>query len=82
MTDKIETSNRKIIVDEYDENYETNSDIDNFNNDFDEIEEYEYTQDTIIIIQNTLINYVTDNSLPLCEFLTFNLVEKFLNSIN
>ena len=82
MSDKIETTNRKIIVDDYDENYETNSDIENNNNEFDEIEEYEYTQDTINIIQNTLIDYVTNNSLPLCEFLTINSVEKFLTTLN
>jgi hypothetical protein len=68
-----------IFSDEYLNNSDSESNIEDSINSFDEIEEYEYTQDTINIIHSSLINYVSDNSLTLCEYLDIIDIENFLS---
>ena len=76
-----EQKNIKNIIfrEEYLNNSESDSNIEDYTNSFNEIEEYEYTQDTINIIQSSLIKYVSDNSLTLCEYLHIIDIENFLS---
>lgn len=74
------TIKKIILTDEYVENSDSEGCIDE-SNEYNEIEEYEYTQDTINSLQSSLINYVTLNSISLCEYLDINAVENFLYSI-
>ena len=66
---------------EYDEYNDNNSDNENFylNDREEEKIEEEYLADTILIIQKNLINFVEEKSLPLCEYLSLDSIEKFLN---
>lgn len=66
---------------EYEEYNGNNSDNENFylNDEEEEKIEEEYLADTILIIQKNLINFVEDKSLPLCEYLSIESIEKFLN---
>ncbi len=43
------------------------------------IKEYEYYFKTINIINKSLHNYVDEKSLPLCEYMTFEKIERFVN---
>jgi hypothetical protein len=48
-----------------------------------EVENQEYFIDTINIIRKNILDYVEDNSLPLCEFLSLKNVKTLLyNSKN
>jgi hypothetical protein len=68
-----------ILKEDYLENSDSDTYIDDYNS-FEEIEEYEYTQETINIIHSSLLSYVVDNSLTLCEYLDIADIENFLSS--
>lgn len=68
-----------ILNEDYLENSDSDTYIDDYNS-FEEIEEYEYTQETINIIHSSLISYVVDNSLTICEYLDVVDIENFLSS--
>ena len=68
-----------ILKEDYLENSDSDTYIDDYNS-FEEIEEYEYTQETINIIHSSLLSYVVDNSLTLCEYLDIVDIENFLSS--
>jgi hypothetical protein len=64
----------------YEENDISDSDlIDSEDDKENEKKEYEYYLQTINIINKSLQNYVYEKSLPLCEYMTFEKIEKFIN---
>jgi hypothetical protein len=42
-------------------------------------ENEEYYNDTLVIIRNELLNYINDKSLPICEYLTINNIDKLIS---
>jgi len=76
--------------DYYKNEYSENDNYDNYNDseveydseyeeENDRIKEYEYYIKTIIMIKNSINNYVNEKSLPLCEYMTFNKVNNFIS---
>ena len=58
---------------EEDENYTANIDF--------ERKEEEYYKDTLNIIQKNILEYVEEKNLPICEYLSIQNIDIFLNKI-
>jgi hypothetical protein len=58
---------------EEDENYTNNIDF--------ERKEQEYYNDTLNIIQKNILQYVEEKNLPICEYLSIQNIDIFLNKI-
>jgi hypothetical protein len=58
---------------EEDENYTDNIDF--------ERKEQEYYNDTLNIIQKNILQYVKEKNLPICEYLSIQNIDIFLNKI-
>jgi hypothetical protein len=77
-----ENRNNKFIYDEniINDNNSENDYIseDDINYDY---EKYIYDEETINIIQKNLLEYVEENYLPLCEYLSLEKLSIFINKI-
>lgn len=40
----------------------------------------EYYNNTLLIIQNELIKYIEDKSIPICEYLSINKLDSFITN--
>ena len=81
MSEELKNSNKNIFnyINDNDNN-EYNTDEENYylnDEDKEKIEE-EYFTDTVCIIQKNILGFVQDKSLPLCEYLDINSIEKFI----
>jgi hypothetical protein len=63
------------IDDEFDDEVENKISNEEYNENISN----EFYEETINIIQENLLNYVNDKSLPLCEYLNCEDIEKFIN---
>jgi hypothetical protein len=77
-----ENRNNKFIYDEniINDNNSENDYIseDDINYDY---EKYIYDEETINIIQKNLLEYVEENYLPLCEYLSLEKISIFINKV-
>jgi uncharacterized membrane-anchored protein len=72
----------KFIINEEDENDDQTYENKEYINEIEyEILNDEYFDETLIIIQKELLNYVNHTSQPLCEYLRTRNIENFLSKI-
>ena len=81
MTEEIKKNSKllKNINDSEEDHYfESDAETDEETKD---IIDNEYYADVITTIQKSLISYVEHHSVPMCEYLSVNKVERFVNNI-
>lgn len=75
MEESYKKPDNYYIDDEFDDEVENKISIEEYNENISN----EFYEETINIIQENLLNYVNDKSLPLCEYLNYEDIEKFIN---
>ena len=71
---------KNILNDDDDTDFEYNSENDNFEDENSYIYE-ENIKNTILTIQNKLLDFVEKKNLPLCEYLSISNIELFISSM-
>ena len=71
---------KNILNDDDDTDFEYNSENDNFEDENSYIYE-ENIKNTILTIQNKLLDFVEKKNLPLCEYLSISNIEVFISSM-
>ena len=67
----------------YEDSYEETlkyDDDDDYDIEYDN-DEYNYKEETLNLIQKSLLEYVELNYLPLCEYLTIEKISKFIDKL-
>lgn len=75
MEESYKKQDNYYIEDDFDDDVENQIFIEEYNENISN----EFYQETVNIIQQNLLNYVNDKSLPVCEYLNYESIEKFIN---
>lgn len=81
MSEDIKHIKNKNIIHEDDNDFSDEYDKDDeYYNEIDEYAEVKYLKDTSYYIYSSIIDFVNDKSLPLCEYLKPTVLEAFINN--